>query len=272
VFCKAVVYFLVALPSFPQTQTFITIAIEHVPSTDRRDGRIEVRPNGDLFARAVPVAQLLRYAYDLPANPSERISTLAEWTSSEKYDVEAKASVDAIPSSLQDAEVSARIRQMVRGLLADRFGLVMRVENRTTSVYALTISSEGPRFQRAAVTERDCLAAAGQEGCHNFVGGLGHPLNARAVDMDDLVRYIENWTDLPVVNHTALRGLFTLNSQGWIPMRLPPPPPGAAPTGNPFEGIPTIFTVLGKLGLDLKRQEDTVPFYTVERIQRPPGN
>jgi hypothetical protein len=90
VFCKAVVYFLVALPSFPQTQTFITIAIEHVPSTDRRDGRIEVRPNGDLFARAVPVAQLLRYAYDLPANPSERISTLAEWTSSEKYDVEAR--------------------------------------------------------------------------------------------------------------------------------------------------------------------------------------
>ena len=89
---------------------------------------------------------------------------------------------------------------MVRGLLADRFGLVMRVENKTTSVYALTVSAAGPRLQRAAVTESDCLSAADQENCHNFVGGLGHPLNAKAVDMDDLVRYIENWMDLPAVN------------------------------------------------------------------------
>jgi hypothetical protein len=45
-------------------------------------------------------------------------------------------------------------------------------------------------------------------------------------------------------------------------MRLPPPPPGAAPAANPFAGLPTIFTVLGKLGLEL-------PVYTVEHIARP---
>jgi hypothetical protein len=32
--------------------------------------------------------------------------------------------------------------------------------------------------------------------------GSGRPLNAHAVSMDDLVCYIENWTDLPPVNHT----------------------------------------------------------------------
>lgn len=90
--------------------------------------------------------------------------------------------------------------------------------------------------------------------------------------MDDLVRYIENWTDLPVVNRTALEGLFTVNSEGWIPMRLPPPPPGATPTPSPFAGLPTLFTVLGKLGLELKRQEDAAPVYTVESIERPVGN
>jgi hypothetical protein len=56
---------------------------------------------------------------------------------------------------------------------------------------------------------------------------LGHPLNAKAIDMDDLVHYIGNWTDLPVVNRTALSGLFTVNTEGWVPMRLPPPPPNA---------------------------------------------
>jgi hypothetical protein len=55
-------------------------------------------------------------------------------------------------------------------------------------------------------------------------------------------------------------------------MRLPPPPPGTTPTASPFAGLPTIFTVLGKLGLELKRQEGAVPFYTVERIERPAGN
>jgi hypothetical protein len=35
-------------------------------------------------------------------------------------------------------------------------------------------------------------------------------------------------------------------------MRLPPPPPNTNPVVNPFAGLPTIFTVLGKLGLELR--------------------
>ena len=46
--------------------------------------------------------------------------------------------------------------------------------------------------------------------------------------MDDLAQYIENWTDLPVVNRTALSGLFAVSTEGWKPMRLPPPPPSAS--------------------------------------------
>ncbi|MBV8905920.1 MAG: TIGR03435 family protein [Acidobacteriia bacterium] len=86
--------------------------------------------------------------------------------------------------------------------------------------------------------------------------------------MDDLAHYIGNWTDLPVVNRTELSGLFTVNTEGWAPMRLPPPA-NTTPTANPFAGLPTIFTVLGKLGLELKRQEEVMPVYTVERIERP---
>jgi hypothetical protein len=52
-------------------------------------------------------------------------------------------------------------------------------------------------------------------------------------------------------------------------MRLPPPPPGM-PAAS-FDDLPTIFTVLGGLGLELTRQEATVPVYTVERIERPAG-
>jgi uncharacterized protein (TIGR03435 family) len=87
------------------------------------------------------------------------------------------------------------------------------------------------------------------------------------------------WTDLPVVNRTAASGLFAVNTEGWIAMRLPPPPPNATPAGRPSgdremsaPALPTIFTVLGKLGLELKQQEATLPVYTVEHIERPAAN
>ncbi len=266
VFCQAVVYLLVALPAVAQSQAFATITIKPARSADPRNARMQVLPNGDLIASAVPVITLLSYAYDVPVNPSPRLSALPDWTVRERYDIEAKAPANAIPPGLQDSEVRSRIQQMIRGLLADRFRLVMRVENKTMSVYALTVASGGPKLQKSAITEKDCTFDTDPEGCHNFVGGLGHPLNAKAIDMDDLAHYIGNWTDLPVVNRTALSGLFTVNTEGWVPMRLPPPPPNATPAANPFAGLPTIFTVLGKLGLELKRQEDILPVYTVERI------
>jgi len=270
VFCQALIYLLVALPAVAQSQAFAMITIKPARSAAPRNAHVQLLPNGDLIASAVPVITLLSYAYDVPVNPSPRLSPLPDWIFRERYDIEAKAPAHAIPPSLQDSEVRSRIQQMIRGLLADRFRLVMWVENKTMSVYALTILSGGPKLQKLAVSEKQCTFDT--DGCHSFEGGLGHPLNAKAIDMDDLVHYIENWTDLPVVNRTALSGLFTVDTEGWVPMRLPPPPPNATPSVNPFAGLPTIFTVLGKLGLELKRQEDILPVYTVERIERPTAN
>lgn len=272
VFCQAVVYLLVALPAVAQSQAFAKITIRPARSADTRNMRVQVLPNGDLIANTIPVIMLLSYAYDVPVNPSPRLSPLPDWTVRERYDIEGKAPPNAITPSLQDSEKRSRIQQMIRGLLADRFRLVMRVENRTMSVYALTVASGGSKLQKSTITKRGCTFDTDPEGCHNFVAGFGHPLNAKAIDMDDLAHYIGNWTDLPVVNRTALSGLFTVNTGGWFPMRLPPPPPNATSDVNHFAGLPTIFTVLGKLGLELNRQEDILPVYSVERMERPAVN
>jgi uncharacterized protein (TIGR03435 family) len=71
-----------------------------------------------------------------------------------------------------------------------------------------------------------------------------------------------------VVNRTTINGLFAVETEGWTPMRLPPPPPGNAAAAR-FDDLPTIFTVLRTLGLELKQQEGTVPVYTVQHIERP---
>ena len=267
---RAVVYLIVAWPMVAQSQAFEKITIKPAQSVGQSDMRLQVLPDGDLIANAVPVVTLLSYAYDVPTNPSPLLSALPDWTVRERYDIEAEAPTQAISPSLPYSESRSRIQQMIRRLLADRFGLVMQVENKTMAVYALTVATGGSNLQKSATT--DCLFDSAPLGCHNFVPGFGHPLNAHAIDMDDLAFYIQNWTDLPVVNRTQLNGLFTVKTEGWLPMRLPPPPPNAVPGPSPFAGLPTIFTVLGRLGLELHRQDAVVPVYTVERIERPPAN
>jgi len=217
---QAVVVLLFALPALAQSPAFEAISIKPSRSGDPRTMRVRVLPNGDLVASAVPLPLLLRYAYDVPINPSPRLSGVPDWR--ETFDIDAKASVDAIPSGLPVSERRARLQRMIRTLLADRFKLVMRVEQKTMSVYALTVASGGPNLQKSTIAERDCAIDTGNpEGCHNFIMGRGHPLRAGAIDMDDLAQYIENWTDLPVVNRTGVNGLFAVETQGWNPMRLP---------------------------------------------------
>jgi uncharacterized protein (TIGR03435 family) len=266
-----------AVPVVAHAQTFASITIKTSRSTDPRDERIQLLPGGRWVASGVSVIRLLSSAYDLPVNPSPRLSTtplFPRWAILERFDIEAKVTANVISSDLPDREVKIRIQRMLRALLADRFGLVMKVEQKKMSAYVLNVAPGGPKLQKSVVAEKDCASNIGPDGCHYFVEGLGvgHPLNAKAIDMDDLVHYIENWTDLPVVNRTSLTGLFAVNTEGWVPMKLPPPPPNATPGRDPFANLPTIFTVLSKLGLELKRQEETVPVYTVQRIERPATN
>jgi uncharacterized protein (TIGR03435 family) len=233
--------------------------------------RLQVLPDGELIAHAVLIIDLISYAYDVPSNPSPRLNSLPDWAYGDRYDIEAKASPSAITTSSSDEETQLRVKQMIRRLLSDRFGLVMRVDRRRVPAYAMTVSSSGLRLRRAAVTSKECILDTAPEGCHTFVIGFGHPLNANAASMDDVVCYVENWTDLPVVDRTGLGGLFTMHTEGWLPMRLPPPPPN----GNgrvDFSSLPAIFTVLGQLGLELHRHEEVMPVYTVERIERPAVN
>ena len=265
--CQAVVLFLVAGLTAAPSQEFEKFVIKPAHSADPRSMRLQLLSNGDVKGKAVSVIQLLSYSYDIPANPSPRLNSLPNWAIGERYDIEGKDRTTVTALS-QDTNTQSRTKRMIRRFLADRFKLVMRVEHQRMEAYALTASSNGLKLQRSALTSKNCIFDTDPEGCHNFVIGFGHPLNAKAISMDDLASYIENWTDLPVVNRTQLSGTFTVNTQGWLPMRLPPPPPGTTPNANAFANLPTIFTVLGTLGLKLHRQEETLLVYTIEHIER----
>jgi len=245
------------IPAQQSAVSFTSIEVTPAHSTDPQSTRLRILPNGNLKAVSINAISLLSEGYGVPANPSDRISSLPPWVYGERYDIEAQAS---------PAAKRVRPSETFREVLRARFHLVMRSENKSMPVYALVVAEGGPKFKQA--TPSDCFFDTASDGCHTFVIGFGHPLNARAVDMDDLAHYIENWTDLPVVNRTTLAGVFTMSSEGWRPMRLPPPPPGGA--GNvDFTHLQTIDTVLANLGLKLQKQVAILPVYTVKQIRLP---
>src|ERR1700688_2833404 len=110
-FCKVVVYLLWALPAVAHSQAFPKITIRPSSSADPRNMRMQVLPNGDLVANAVPVIMLLSYAYDVPVDPSPRLSPLPDWTIRERYDIAGKGTANPITPSLQGSDSGTRIQQ-----------------------------------------------------------------------------------------------------------------------------------------------------------------
>jgi uncharacterized protein (TIGR03435 family) len=157
VLCEVVVVLLLALPAVARAQAFEVISIK--PARSSEPMRMRVLPNGDLNANAVPVLLLLRYAYDVPVNPSPRLSGLPGWR--ETYDIEAKAPTNAVPFGLPESEKRGRMQAMIRGLLADRFKLVMRVEQKTMPVYVLSVASGGPHLQKSPSRRRTAFLTPG---------------------------------------------------------------------------------------------------------------
>jgi len=263
------VFVLLVLPSLARTQQFASAVIKPSVTSAAGASRLQFLPNGDLVCRSVPVVELIGLAYAVPENPTPRLASLPEWAVRQRFDIEAKT---AASLNLDTKDIQAQRRTiaiLLQRLLKDYFGLVLRVKTVSTPVYALTLSGSKQKLMRSTISPRDCILDTDSDGCHSFAIGFGHPLNARGVDIFDLAHYLENWTDLPVVDRTATTGLFAMHSQGWQPMNLPPPPPGASGNGAEFASLSTLSAVLSNFGLQLHRDKESLAFYVVERLDQP---
>ena len=180
---------------------------------------------GGRFVSRFPLAILISFAYKLPGNQS-RVTGIPDWTKTPQavYDVEGTS---AMPPGLSIEARNDRVRAMVQALLVDRFKLVIRRESKEMPVYALLAAKGGPKLQRADIDEKDCLEASLNvlgpvttstpmpDVCHAFNGGMGRGLHAKAADMSDLVAFVENWTDRPLLDKTGIQGLYRFETKGW---------------------------------------------------------
>jgi bla regulator protein BlaR1 len=258
---------------------FEAASVKPNKSNDRLVG-YQFLPGGKLSATNMPLYFLIAAAYDIPfQSGGGRLTGGPDWIRTERFDIQAVAEKSTIAD---DKTVKARedkLRLMLQTLLADRFKLVIRREIKELPVYAAMVAKNGPKFEKTKVQEQDCVEAPGPtaapEGtiCHEFNGGMGRGLHGAAVDMPDLVTFVANWMDRPVVDRTGLKGLYKIETDGWRPVEpRQDDDSGKAEGGVAWSDRPTIFEIFEKLGLKLEAQKAPVEMFIIESAERPAAN
>jgi uncharacterized protein (TIGR03435 family) len=154
---------------------------------------------------------------------------------------------------------------MLQNLLADRFKLKIHHERGEMPVLALTVAEGGPKLQKADIEEKDCPAPdplfpapVDKNLCHNFLRLEGYSLLGRAVDMPDLLRWLQSSASFPVVDKTGIQGLYRIETTG--------------PSGSPLSADGGIQEVVQQLGLKLGLQSSIVDVYVIDHIEKPTPN
>ena len=106
---------------------------------------------------------------------------------------------------------------------------------------------------------------------------MGRGIHGEAISIPDVVFFVENWTDRPMIDKTGLKGLYNIQTNGWRPMRGIPGGEGApAPQGGDA-GLfdpdrQTLSDVFSSLGLRMQSQRAVMDVYTIDHIEAPTEN
>jgi uncharacterized protein (TIGR03435 family) len=245
---------------------------------DFRSMQLQFLPGGRVVFKNAPLVMIIARAYDLPFQ-SPRLTAGTEWQAmmSKAYDIEASAGEGAIKPGLSTKERNDKIRLMLQSLLKERFKLNVRIEQKEQPAYALVVAKGEPKLEKARLQEKDCVEGPNRPSeCHRIIGGQGQGIHGDAISIPDVVLYVQNWTDQPVVDRTGLKDLYNIQTKGWRPMIGQPPPEGtvlqgeAAALWDPTRQ--TLADVLGDLGLRMESQRAVIDMFVVDHVEQPSEN
>jgi uncharacterized protein (TIGR03435 family) len=249
-------------PVAPTPLRFDVASVKRTSTVDGRGSFISPAPGGRFVATNAPLRRIIQVVYGVP--PYALVGG-PDWLDSTRYDIEGTAGTDVS---------MAQIYSMVRGLLAERFKLAVRTEERDTPGYALIVARRDGRLG-ASLTKREAECDTEQRPPATPVVSNGLPPCGRIVNsdrsigmngrpLDDFARALAPHLGRPVTNRTGLDGTYIARFQ-WAPEREAAAP-GTAPS---IEGV-SLFTALEEqLGLKLVGERTTMEAVVIERVERP---
>ena len=205
--------------------------------------------NGDAHGMQLhgqTVTSILMFAYGVHKT---QIVEGPAWRSTDKYNIEGVSTVRGEPDLKQ-------MQEMLRGLLADRFGLKVHHDKREMTYYGIEVSKGGPKLVKAA----DQDATPDQTGNGDKNGML---MKFTANTMPDFALGMQYFLERPVVDETGLSGRwdFTLK---WMP---------DSQTAADANASPGLFTAMQEqLGLKLDAKKGPVDVVVIDALTRPSEN
>jgi uncharacterized protein (TIGR03435 family) len=182
-----------------------------------------------------------------------QISGGPKWLDSERYDIEAKAAADALPTERQ-------MMGMLQQLLADRFGLAIHRETKDLPRYSLELAKGGPKFQ-----------ASTDQGAPEFRVFQRRQITARRSTLEPLLGAMAWLLGRPVLDKTGLTGLYDYKLE-WTPDQVQLA--SDETSGRPVdENVPSLTSALQEqMGLRLQSQKGPVEIIVVDRAEKPTAN
>jgi uncharacterized protein (TIGR03435 family) len=213
---------------------FDVAAIKPHDPSDSRSGNF-FQGTDRWIASNYTLRQLIRTAYQVQ---EYRVIGGPEWVDREHYDIDARVA----PADARTPGLANRLA-MIRTLLADRFQLRVREEQRELPVYVLELARQDRKLGASlrAVARRDCASDAPDGWCGIRGQGPGK-VAGQQVTIDTFVIGLAGAVDRVVLNDTGLTGVFDFSLEYT---------PTAADLTNPTVttdagGAPSIFTALNE--------------------------
>jgi uncharacterized protein (TIGR03435 family) len=218
-----------------------------LPGTREEGGFL---PDGRFECHATTMLKLISVAYGANA---DQVTGGPAWLATDVFDIAAKAHSGKASRT--------ELLEMLRTLLADRFGLVVEEQQKDMPVFLLAVGPKGPKLQASAHPQSpDCPSVDGD-------ASMNHRA-CRDYGMADLVKLLpriaKNYIDRPVIDITGLTGFYNFRLD-WTskPTYLAAKSDGAAAV--------SLSEALGKLGLKLEPGTRPMPAIVVERLNPTPA-
>src|SRR4051812_3673148 len=177
---------------------------------------VDIQPGGRLVFRNT-VKGLIGTAYQRRPFDSREVVGGPDWLDSQRFEIITKAEGELVDAAGFPAPVFA----MIRSLLADRFHLVLREEQRDRPVYFLERTRQDARLGPAIQpTQVDCAEFVRQEANGRppafdpdkprpcSIGPLPGKLRAGGVTMASLTSVLSGYVGRAIVDRTGLPGAY----------------------------------------------------------------
>jgi uncharacterized protein (TIGR03435 family) len=254
------------IPPPPPTEFEVATIKPSAPDARGQNGRIQ---NGRVDVQNFTVKQLIQFAWDVNDN-DEMIAGLPKSAETNHYDIAAKA-VTVGPANTEEIDFDT-LQIMLRGLLSERFGLKIHMEDRPVTAYTLTATKQG-KLKKADPENRT--------GCKN--GGSTNPVLNRLITcqnttMAQFVTVLEDMANgyihAPVKDATGLEGNydFSVNFSGVnvLPGRQFDPNRSADGAADPNGSLALPEALQKQLGLKLELGKRPLPVLVVDHVADKP--